>query len=139
MEVIQVREIQKIVGWGYGSAYTNCIKEFPILENAITEFVDSDSKKHCINNNISIQSPEILKKYDKSTTLIIVFSEFFDEIILNENIVGFENVISVWEIKREYQKYIPLILEVSTKNERKLLSKMNNHCIKEEIFYNLYN
>ncbi|MCZ8531815.1 hypothetical protein [Psychrobacillus psychrodurans] len=133
-------KLQKVVGWGAGSAYANFIDDFPIVKELLDYLVDSNYERLIDSGSLEAKNPDILKDEDKRKTLIIIFSEYYNEILLNSVLDGFQNIITVWDIRKSPVKYINLILSINSKapieyiSERSNLLQRNSNFTIEQVF-----
>lgn len=104
--------IERFIGWGYGSAYINFIKEFPIMKNFFLEFVDRDYLSKGDVKSIMLSSPTILNELNPNSTMIVVFSQFHEDIKKDPLLSDFENVITVWDIYENPEYYLGLFMEI---------------------------
>jgi len=104
--------IEKFIGWGYGSAYLNFIREFPIMEKFFVEFVDSNYLFKDDIESIVISSPTMLNELNPSSTMIVIFSQFHEEIKEHPLLTNFNNLITVWDIYKNPEYYIGIFMEM---------------------------
>ncbi|WP_047979873.1 WavE lipopolysaccharide synthesis family protein [Ornithinibacillus contaminans] len=101
-------ENKKIIAWGSGLFFQECYLELPL---SISYIVDNDSKKWGTSyKGIPIYSPDRLKNEDKSNTIIIIYSLFFQEIKLQIGTLGDYVSIFYGELfEEQFQEKVNLI------------------------------
>lgn len=141
----KLENVRNVIGWGAGSAYSNFLLDFPIVDGTIHYLVDSNYKVKKSLGNICVKNPSTLDNENKSNALIIIFSEHFTEILSNPILQEFKNIITVWDIRKSPDKYINLILSASPKKgmkyipDRKIILEKNSEISMEKIFNQFYN
>lgn len=99
------------------------------MKNFFREFVDRDYSSKSVENFEVLTSPSILNECNPNKTMIVVFSQFYEEIKKDPILSSYDNIITVWDIYGNPDYYISLLLEI----QRNLLLKENTKYNTQEL------